>query len=87
VVFEPTKDGIVTTFTITGVSAERRDGGHVVKDVVIEAPVRVPSGQTVQKTLVITLQRAEPPDQRSRAEGWIVTGFKDERPAAATPRS
>jgi hypothetical protein len=87
VVFEPTTDGIVTTFTITSVSPERTDGGQITKEVMVDAPVRMPSGQTVQKTLRIELQRARPEGVKSNAERWIVTGFKDASPAAATPRS
>jgi hypothetical protein len=87
VVFEPTTDGVITTFTITSVAAERRDGQHVTKDVTIDAPVRMPSGQTVRKTLTITLQRTETADRRARGDRWIVTGFRDAPRAAATPPS
>jgi hypothetical protein len=87
VVFEPTTNGTVTTFTMTSVSPERQDGGRRMKDVTIDAPVRLPSGQTVAKTLVITLQRAEPGNGKPDVDRWIVTGFREASPAAATPRS
>jgi hypothetical protein len=87
VVFEPTTTGTVTTFTITSVSAERQEGGRRTKDVTIDAPVRLPSGQTAAKTLVITLQIAEPANGRPIVERWMVTGFREVPPAAATPRS
>jgi hypothetical protein len=87
VVFEPTTNGTVTTFTITSVSPERQDGGRRMKDVTIDAPVRLPSGQTVAKTLVITLQRAEPDNGKPDVDRWIVTGFREALLAAATPRS
>jgi hypothetical protein len=89
VVFEPATQGIVTTFTITDVSREQQhDGGGIVsKDVTIAAPVRLPSGQTVQKTLVVTLQRADQPTDRPATNRWIVTAIKDAPPAGATPRS
>src|SRR5262245_64515827 len=87
VVFEPTTNGTVTTFTITGVSPEREEGGRRTKDVTVDAPVRMPGGQTAARTLVITLQRAEPRTGQPDVERWIVTGFRDASPAAATPRS
>jgi hypothetical protein len=87
VVFEPTTDGTITTFAITAVSAERQDGDRVVKEVTIDAPVRIPNGQTVRKTLVVTLQRAAPPAVKSGGDRWIVIGLKEASPAAATPRS
>ena len=85
--FEPTTNGTVTSFTITGVSPERQESGRRMKDVTVEAPVRLPGGQTVAKTLIITLQRAEPGTGMPRVERWIVTGFRDASPAAATPQS
>jgi hypothetical protein len=88
VVFEPATQGVVTTFTITNVGREEQhDGGIVSKDVTITAPVRLPSGQTVQKTLVVTLQRADQQTDRPTTSQWIVTEVKDASPAAATPRS
>jgi hypothetical protein len=87
VVFEPTTNGTVTTFTITSVSSERQEGGRGTKDVTVDAPVRLPSGQTAEKTLVIRLQRAESTNAAPNVERWIVTGFREASPAAATPRS
>jgi hypothetical protein len=87
VVFEPTTNGTVTTFTITVVSPERQDGGRRTKDVTVDAPVRLPSGQTVAKTLVITLQRGDSKNGTRNVDRWIVTGFREAAPAAATPRS
>ena len=87
VVFEPTRDGIVTTFTIVAVSVERRDGDHVTKDVTIDAPVRMPNGQTTQKTLIVTLQRAASKDRTATIDRWMVTRVRDASPAAATPQS
>ena len=87
VVFEPTTNGTVTTFTITSVSPERQEGGRRAKDVTVDAPVRLPSGQTVTKTLVITLQIGGPANTRPNIDRWIVTGFREVSPVAATPRS
>ena len=56
IVFEPREQGTISTFEITNVSA-RRDGGHELKDVTISAPVRLPTREIVQKTLVVTLEK------------------------------
>jgi len=72
ITFEPREDGIVRTFEITGVTAERLEGRTPTKEVTVEAPVVLPDGQTVRKTLVVTLQR--PLEGGNR---WIVTGIDD----------
>ena len=69
------------------VDATKHEGDLVSKDVTIEAPVRLPGGQTVEKTLVITMQRAELRGGRSITGRWIITGVRDARGSAATPRS
>ena len=70
--FEPREQGIVRTFEIIGVTPERLEGPNLVKEVTVEAPVILPDGQTVQKTLVVTMQRAggENPGR------WFVTGVR-----------
>jgi hypothetical protein len=83
VTFEPLQQGIVRTFRIAGVTPERLDGQTVTKDVTLEAPVILPDGQTVQKTLVVTLQRAGG-DGSSR---WMVTGVRDAAASRPAPRS
>ena len=88
VAFEPATQGIVTTFTITRIGREEpRDGGVVSKEVTINAPVRLPSGQTVAKTLVVTLQRAGKPPELPATSPWIVTDVMDASSPGATPRS
>ncbi len=42
----------------SAIDVTRSDGEVAWKDVTVSAPVRLPSGETVQKTLVLTLQRA-----------------------------
>jgi hypothetical protein len=83
ITFEPREQGIVRTFEITGVSPERLDGQTFVKDVTVEAPVILPDGQTVRKTLIVTLQRA------TGAEGsvsrWVVTGIAEVGAASIRP--
>jgi len=69
------------------VDPKKYDGELVSKDVTIDAPVRTPDGQTVQKTLVVTLQRAELKGDRPITGRWIITGLKDASGSGATPRS
>jgi hypothetical protein len=75
VVFEPREHGIVRTFTITSVTPERAGDGTTTKDVTIAAPVVLPDGQTVQKTLVVTLQRARAGNPT--ASPWMITAIAD----------
>ena len=83
VTFEPLQQGIVRTFHISGVTPERVDGQTVTKDASVEASVILPDGQTVQKTLVVTLQHA----RGENAGPWIVTGFRDAAASRQVPRS
>ena len=78
ITFEPLQQGIVRTFEITGVTPERVNGPMVAKDITVVAPVILPDGQTVRKTLVVTMQRDNGGDSRR----WIVTAVRD----AAAPR-
>jgi hypothetical protein len=68
-VFEPGTQGIITSFEITSVVPSRNGGELESEAVSISAPVKLPSGQTAQKELVITMQRS--------AGHWIVTGITD----------
>jgi hypothetical protein len=82
VVFEPATQGTITSFEITAVVPRSTAGGAISKEVSISAPVRLPSGQTAQKRLVVTIQRG--------AADWIVTAVTDAPPvpaAPSTPRS
>ena len=81
VTFEPLQQGIVRAFHITGVTPEQVEGQTVRKDVTIDAPVILPDGQTVQKTLVVTLQHARGDN------AWMVTGFRDAAVSRQAPRS
>jgi hypothetical protein len=71
VVFEPNTQGIITSFEIMDVVPHGNGGASRSKDVSISAPVKLPSGQTAQKRLIVTIQRD--------AGDWMVT--------ASTPRS
>jgi hypothetical protein len=83
ITFEPREQGIVRTFEITGVTPERLDGQTFVKDVTVEAPVILPDGQTVQKTLVVTLQQAV--GGGGSGSPWIITGIADVGAASIKP--
>jgi hypothetical protein len=65
VTFEPRDQGIITRFTITGVSTERA-GKRLSKNVSLTAPVKLPDGQVVEKSLVVTMEYA--------AGRWTITG-------------
>jgi hypothetical protein len=65
----------------TAIDVAKYDGEMVSKEVTVLAPVRMPDGQTVQKTLVLTLQRAILKGDKEITGRWIVTSFKD----ASTP--
>lgn len=72
ITFEPREQGIVRTFEITGITPERLEGTNLVKEVTVEAPVILPDGQTVRKTLVVTMQRA-----MDGLDAWTITGVAD----------
>jgi hypothetical protein len=54
-------------------------GDLVAKDVTVEAEVKTPDGQSTQKQLVVTLERAvvKKADGQSQNGRWIVTKVKD----------
>jgi hypothetical protein len=72
-IFEPLEQGIVRTFQVTDVTAERLIGDVAAKDVTLDALVAAPDGRMVQKTLVVTLERKQGDD----AGRWIVTAVKE----------
>jgi hypothetical protein len=63
------------------------DGEMVSKDVIVSAPVKLPGGQTTQKTMVITMQRAIVKADRDIAGRWIITALKDAGTAPGTKTS
>jgi len=84
ITFEPLQQGIVRTFQISGVTPERIGGEQTVtKDVTVVAPVVLPDGQTVRKTLVVTLQRGSGSDSRR----WMVTAVRDATASRQVPPS
>ena len=80
--FEPTTHGIITRFDIVSVTTERPEPGSskVSKEVLISAPVKLPSGETVRKQLVVTMRRD------GSTAGWIVSAIRDAA-AVSPPRS
>jgi hypothetical protein len=88
VVFEPTTDGIVTSFDLLQITvAPSPDRQVVSEDVSISAPVRLPDGRTIVKTFVVTMQRGLPGSDEKRWGGWMITAIKAVPEAPSTPRS
>jgi hypothetical protein len=71
----------------TAIDVTKYEGELVSKDVTVSAPVRLPDGSTVQKTIVITLQRATLRGDKEITGRWIVTGFRDMAGSPATKTS
>lgn len=71
VIFEPREQGIVTTFTIIGVSELAPAGRTPARQVTVSAPVRLPDGHVSTRRIVLVLER--------RGE-WLVTGFTVSEP-------
>jgi hypothetical protein len=69
------------------VDLKKYDGDLVTKDVTVSASVKLPSGQTVQKTLVVTMQRAVLKGDHDITGRWIVTDVKDTAAPAGTKTS
>jgi hypothetical protein len=67
VVFDPRDQGVVTDFTITTVTPGR-EGNRELKDVTVSAAVRAFAGETIQKTLLIRLERL--------GDRWMVTQIR-----------
>ncbi|MBM3817697.1 MAG: hypothetical protein FJW14_01580 [Acidimicrobiia bacterium] len=65
VVFEPRRDGVVQEFEVVDAGAETGP-----KQVSVRAQVRTPSGQVVERMLVVTMQREPGPHP------WFITGFE-----------
>ncbi len=74
VVFEPLEDGIVDELTIVRVAPEERSGSApsemAVKEVTVDADVRGPDGRSVQKRLIVTMQRPV----KGEPAAWKITG-------------
>jgi hypothetical protein len=86
VVFEPATEGIVTSFELLSVTVVRASEGQASEEVAIAAPVRLPDGNTVEKTFVVTLQRGLPESDPQRSGGWMITAIKAAPASPSTPR-
>jgi hypothetical protein len=88
VVFEPASDGIVTTFEIVRVTAVPGSNGKSESEAIsISAPVRLPDGRTVTKTVVVTMERRPVEGDRNPARGWMITGFSAGPASPSSPQS
>ena len=88
VVFEPATDGIVTTFEIVRVTAVPGPNGKSESEAIsISAPVRLPDGRTVTKTVVVTLERRPIEGDQNPSRGWKITGFSAGPASPSAPRS
>ena len=79
--FDPARDGIVTDFKIEGVD-EHEAGGRSTEDVSISAPVKPMQGPTVEKQLVVTLEKDVTGSHSGVKGRWIVTSVRE---AGAVP--
>ncbi len=62
------------------------EGEMVSKDVTVSASMKLPSGQSAQKPLVVTMERAVLKGDKVITGRWIITGVKDpSAPAGAKP--
>jgi hypothetical protein len=59
------------------VDITKHDGELISKDVMIDAVVKLPSGETTNKTFVITMQRAILKTEREITGRWIIAAIKD----------
>ncbi len=66
------------------VDPTKRAGELVSKDVTVTAPVRTPDGNSVDRTLVVTMQRAILQGEPAAEGKWIITGIRD---ATSSPES
>ena len=74
-IFDPARDGIITDFKVNRVEAHEA-GGRATEDVSISAPVKPMDGPTVEKQLVVTLEK-DAAGSRSGVKGrWIVTAVR-----------
>lgn len=63
------------------------DGDLVKKDLTITAPVKMPTGETITKTLVVTFARAELKGDRQIVGRWIIATIKEPGTSGATKAS
>jgi hypothetical protein len=86
-----TAESVVVDMSINGgpthIDVGKYDGEMVSKDVSVSAPVKLPNGQTAQKNLVVTMQRAILKADKEITGRWIITSIRDASGPASAPRS
>lgn len=71
----------------TAIDVTKYDGEMVSKEVTVTAPVKLPGGESTQKTYAIMMQRAILKGDKEITGRWIITGFKDTAASPATKTS
>jgi len=66
---------------------KKYEGELVSKEVTVSANVKTPSGQTTQKTLLVTMQRAVLKADKDITGRWIITSVKDTAAPAGSKTS
>ena len=69
------------------VDVKKYDAELVMKDITVSASVKQPGGQTIKKTLVVTMQRAILKGDREITGRWVITSVKDTAVPAGTKSS
>jgi hypothetical protein len=82
-------ESAVIKLSLQGTTADpfKQEGETVSKEVTISASVRQPDGADVDKTLVVTLQRAVMAGNPPVEGKWVVTGIRDNAASPATKAS
>ncbi len=71
----------------TAIDVTKYEGEMLSKEVTVAAPVRMPSGETAQKTYIMALQRAVLKGDKEIVGRWIITGCRDASASPATKTS
>lgn len=69
VIFDPRTDGTVIRFDIENIAPDDHGG----KRVTVSARVHLPNGDTVPKTLIVTMRPADPAIDKGTTSRWIIT--------------
>jgi hypothetical protein len=79
----------IAKISLQGTQADpaKQGGEMVTKEVTIDASVRQPDGASVDKTLVVTMQRAVIAGSPEVAGKWVVTAIRDTAASPATKSS
>jgi hypothetical protein len=73
VMFDPRTEGTVLRFDVERIGPE----DHGEKRVTVSARVHLPNGETVPKTLIVTMRRADPAVDTGTTSRWIITGVQN----------